>query len=342
MTERRPGGDERETARLRATSYDVARLAGVSQSAVSRTYRTGASVSAATRAKVEAAATRLGYVPSQLARSLITQRSRMIGVIITEITALNYPDLLRLLAHEIRATGNRMLLCPVPDDAGGAAGAADLIAFHVDAMVSTALLPAATLRACEAHGIPVVLYNRTPSEVLAGAVVCDHVAAMEALVAHLDAGGLGRVAYLAGPETAPISNDRLAAAGLALAARKQSFVRVMHGDYSYEGGRRAIGAALWEARPDTIICGNDAMALGVLDGLRFDRGVQTPEAVAVAGFDDVQQAAWPTYELTTLGQPIKRMTRAAVQMLVGNGARGERLLLPAELKVRSSTRSRPA
>src|SRR6188472_1083836 len=76
---------------VRATSYDVARLAGVSQSAVSRAFRNGGSISADTRAKVEKAARELGYSPSQIARSLITHRSRMIGVVMTDLTARNYP-----------------------------------------------------------------------------------------------------------------------------------------------------------------------------------------------------------------------------------------------------------
>ena len=330
--------------RSRATSYDVARLAGVSQSAVSRTFRVGAPVSPETRAKVEKAARSLGYAPSQIARSLITQRSRMIGVILTEITARNYPDVLRLLAHEIQQTGNRMLLCPVPDDSGGAAGAADLLAFHVDGLVSSAVLPAQTLAACEAQGVPVVLYNRAPQSPLAGAVACDHEAAKEALIAHLDAGGLGRVAYLAGPRTAPISNDRLAAARRSLAGRGHVLDRVIHGDYSYEVGRAVARARFGDPdRPDTVLCGNDAMALGVMDGLRFDLGLAVPDAVAVTGFDDVEQAAWPTYDLTTLRQPVRRMTQTAVRLLmeqVADGvAGGERRLLSAELKVRGSTRA---
>ena len=325
--------------RVRMTSYDVARLAGVSQSAVSRAFREGASVSNLTRAKVEEAARRLGYAPSQLARSLITQRSRMIGAVITDITARNYPDVLRLLAREIRDTGHQMLLCPVPDDAGGAAGVADLLAFHVDAIVSSALLPLETIEACDAHGIPVVLYNRMPTGRLAGAVMCDHEVAMEALVGHLHAGGLGRAIYLAGPESAPISNDRLVAARRALAARGHSLARVIHGDYSYEGGRAVANAILRDERPNTVICGNDAMALGVMDGFRFDLGIQLPGAVSVTGFDDVQQAAWPTYNLTTLSQPVACMTRTAIRMLTADGEEaGARRYLPAELKIRTSTR----
>jgi DNA-binding LacI/PurR family transcriptional regulator len=328
----------------RATSYDVARLAGVSQSAVSRAFRDGGSISPDTRAKVERAARELGYAPSQIARSLITQRSRMIGVVMTELTARNYPDALHFLSHEIQATGNRMLLCSVPQDGEAAAGAADLLAFQVDGIISSASLPRETLEASERQGVPVVLYNRAPTSMLASAVACDHPTAMEALVEHLVAGGLKRAVFIAGPETAPVSNDRLLGVRTALAARGLALERVLHADYSYDGGRAIVAAHLTGAsRPDTVICANDAMALGIMDAYRYDFGLRIPDDVAVAGFDDVPQAAWPSYALTTLRQPVRRMAQMTVRVLMeqisGTSDGRERRLLPAELKLRSSTRS---
>ena len=332
---------------VRATSYDVARLAGVSQSAVSRVFRDGGSVSPATRAKVERAAADLGYAPSQIARSLITQRSRLVGVVMTELTARNYPELLHLLGQEIQNTGNRMLLCAVADDAGGAAAAADLLAFHVDGVVSSASLPRRTLEACARQAVPVVLYNRRPESSLVSAVACDHGAAMEALAGHLAAGGLGTSAFVAGPRGAPVSTDRLATLREALGRRGHAFGAVHHCDYSYAGGR-ALAAAEWAggAHPATVVCANDAMALGVLDALRFDLGLRVPRDVAVAGFDDVPQASWPTYGLTTLRQPVRRLTRTALRLLAeqmaGVETGGERRLLPAELRMRASTRAASA
>lgn len=322
-------------------------MAGVSQSAVSRVFRTGGSVSPATRAKVERAAAELGYSPSQIARSLITQRSRLVGVVMTERTALNYPDLLHLLGREIQNTGNRMLLCAVPDDAGGAAAAADLLAFHVDGIVSSASLPRSSLEACVRQAVPVVLYNRKPESALVSAVACDHGSAMEALAGHLAAGGLGSCTFVSGPRGAPVSADRLAALRDALAHRGQTLRDVLYADYSYAGGR-ALAAAEWRggAHPATVVCANDAMALGVLDALRFDLGLRVPDEVAVAGFDDVPQASWPTYGLTTLRQPVDRLTRTALRLLAeqmaGAEAGGERRLLPAALQVRGSTRPVPA
>lgn len=326
----------------RATSYDVARLAGVSQSAVSRAFRDGASISRETRAKVESAARELGYAPSKIARSLITQRSGMVGVVVTDLTARNYPDVLFHLGREIQATGNRMLLFAVPSDEE-TAGASDLLAYHVDGIISSASLPDEMMATCEARGVPIVLYNRVARAGAASAVGCDHHAAMEVLVDHLAQGGLERIAFVAGPQEAPVSRDRLAGLRNAVEAKAFALGRVVHGDYSYESGRAlAAGLVSGRDRPDTVACANDAMALGIMDGLRFDLGLKVPEDVAVTGFDDLPQSAWPTYDLTTLRQPVRRMTRAAAQMLVeqaaGDGAENERRLLPAELKIRRSTR----
>jgi DNA-binding LacI/PurR family transcriptional regulator len=167
---------------------------------------------------------------------------------------------------------------------------------------------------------------------------------MEALVEHLVAGGLKRAVFIAGPEAAPVSNDRLLGVRTALAARGLALERVLHADYSYDGGRAIVAAHLAGAsRPDTVICANDAMALGVMDAYRYDFGLRIPDDVAVAGFDDVPQAAWPSYALTTLRQPVRRMAQMTVRVLMeqisGTSDGRERRLLPAELKLRSSTRS---
>lgn len=332
----------KDRSAARATSYDVAQLAGVSQSAVSRAFREGTSISEEMREKVESAARQLGYAPSKIARSLITRRSGMIGVVITDLTTRNYPDVLLFLGREIQATGNRMLVFAVPSDED-VDGASDLLAYHVDGIISSTSLPEEMLATCRARGVPIVFYNRSPRGAGASTVGCDHQSAMELLVDHLLATGTGQFAFLAGPEQAPVSRDRLNGARNALAARGLNLKRVAHGDYSYASGRTLAQELLGGQHGiNTIICANDGMALGVMDAARFDLGLRVPEDVAVTGFDDVPQAEWPTYQLTTLRQPVRRLTRAAIQLLneqvSGGAAESERRLLPAEIKIRRSTR----
>jgi DNA-binding LacI/PurR family transcriptional regulator len=122
---------------------------------------------------------------------------------------------------------------------------------------------------------------------------------------------------IAGPETAPVSNDRLLGVRTALAARGLALECVLHADYSYDGGRAIVAAHLAGAsRPDTVICANDAMALGVMDAYRFDFGLSDSGRCGRRRFDDVPQAAWPSYALTTLRQPVRRMAQMTVRVLM--------------------------
>ena len=224
----------------RVTSYDVAKLAGVSQSAVSRTFRDGGSVSPETRAKVERAAQALGYAPNIVARSLITRRSNLIAVLVTAQTSRNYPEVLFQLGQEIQARGNRMLVFTVDFDALAAEVFNDLAGYHVDGIVAATSMEPDLLEACERHRIPLVLYNRVPRGGFASAVGCDHATGMSDLVDHLVGGTPRRVAFVAGPKGAVVSEDRLAGARQALVRHGLAIDEVIHADYSYDGGR-AVG-----------------------------------------------------------------------------------------------------
>lgn len=145
------------------TSLDVARLAQVSQSAVSRTFTPGASVSEATRVKVEEAARKLGYRPNAIARTLITRRSRIIGVVMSYLENQFYPVVLEKLSQRLQRDGYHVLLF-IADTRQTDAVLAEILQYQVDGMVmaSTSMSSALALR-CEEAGIPVVLFNRVSS-----------------------------------------------------------------------------------------------------------------------------------------------------------------------------------
>ncbi len=328
----------------RVTSYDVARRAGVSQSAVSRAFREGASISAELRARIHRAAAALGYAPSHIARALMTQRSRLVGVLVTEATARNNPDILFHLGQHIQEAGNRMLVFTLPDDAAGDGILSDLLSYHVDGLIAATTLPEETLRRCARHGVPVVLYNRHG---IAASVACDHTMGMRDLAAYLARTGTRDAAFIAGPQEAPVSEERHRAARAAFAEFGMTLRPAVHADYTHAGGHAATVAVLTGvAPPDTILCANDTMALGAIDACRHTLGLSVPGDVAIAGFDDVPQAGWPSYSLTTVAQPIPDLARAAVHLLVdqidGRTTANERRLVPAALVVRASTRSAAA
>lgn len=331
----------------RATSYDVARRAGVSQSAVSRCFRDGASVSPATRAKVLGAAQALNYAPNKIARSLITQRSRIVAVLVSESTTNSYPTLLLHLGREIQEAGQRMLVFILPGHGDPSSALPDLFGYHVDAVIAAVSVPEEMVRGCADHRLPVVTYNRVSRHPWASSVGCDDATALGDLVAHLRAGGSRRLHILSGPPNAPVAASRLRAAVQAAATHGLEVAGVSHADYTHAGGRRAAADILTGyARPDTIVCVNDAMALGVLDACRTDLSLGVPRDVSVTGYDDVPEGARPPYRLTTLAQPIEALTRAALHIvqerLGGTILPGERRLMRAALLVRESTRHLPS
>jgi DNA-binding LacI/PurR family transcriptional regulator len=338
----------RRAARTAVTSVDVARLARVSQAAVSRTFTPGASVSDTMREKVLQAARRLGYTPNAHARSLITKRSRIVGLVVAHLRNLFYPVVLERLSLRLQADGHHLLLF-VNDTPDADALVQQLMQYHVDGIVLAAsTLSSALARQCADAGIPVVLFNRVPaagSSPTTGSVRSDNAGGGRAVARFLARSGHRRIAYLAGSEESSTNLEReqgfvdgLRDAGLTPWARAV-------GDY--DAGRAAIGTRALFAdparRPDALFAASDHMAFTAIDVLRHELGLSVPGDVSVVGFDDVPQAAWPSYRLTTVEQPLDEMIEATVALLrsqlADDGpAADAQVVLPCRLVVRESAR----
>jgi len=167
--------DNQLKIKKRVTSYDVARVAGVSQSAVSRAFRPGLSISAKTKKKVMNAAKKLGYKPNAIARMLITQRSGMVAVIISAISNLIYPELLSRVTEQLSSRGMKVLLFTL-DSADHLDELLEQIwTFQVDGVIAlTAHFDHRNIALFEDHHIPVVLYNRQVPEHPVNTVCVDH------------------------------------------------------------------------------------------------------------------------------------------------------------------------
>jgi len=326
------------------TSLEVAQLAGVSRSAVSRCFTPGASIAEETRWRVMEAAEQLGYRPNAIARGLNTQRSGLIGVVVADVGNPFYARLVEALAIEIQGRGKAPLVFAAKEAGAADALLPELLSFQVDGvLVTSATLSLRVTRLYDAARTPIVLLDRMAEddEDVAGDISADNVAGA-AMIADLFAEtGRRRPAFIAGLENTSTSRDRAAGFIAGLSRHGLDLVGRDVGQYDYAGGqaaaRRLLGAS---ERPDAIFCANDEMALAVLDVARSEFGLSVPQDLSVAGFDNAAPGALAAYSLTTVDQDIERMAHEAVGMLerwLQTERASGQLRLPCRLVRRATT-----
>jgi DNA-binding LacI/PurR family transcriptional regulator len=300
-----------------ATSYDVAREAGVSQSAVSRCFKKGASVAPRTREKIMLAARALGYHPNAIARGIRTQRSNLVAVVISNLTNLYYPEVLAELTQRLSANGVRVLLFSLAAESDVDEVLDQVWSYRVDGAIVAARLHAEQLAAFADRGVPLVLYNRIGEGVPVSSVCCDSINGEHALVDGLIEAGHRVFGIIAGPADSYVGEERVQAAiqRLHLQGRDAMLVR---GNFDYASGDQGLRALMrmTDGKLDALICANDLMAIGAIDSARINFGVDVPQDLSVVGFDGVGPASWLAYQVTTVRQPVRRMTEAAVSMLI--------------------------
>ncbi|MFK7860835.1 MAG: LacI family DNA-binding transcriptional regulator [Granulosicoccus sp.] len=330
----------------KVTSAQVAKLAGVSQSAVSRVFTQGASASPKTVEKVRAAASALGYRPNVVARSLITGKSRIIGLVVAYLDNQFYPDVLEKLSKGLQAEGYHVLVFMVDQSPDNVDHVLEkILDYQADGIVlaSVAMSSELALR-CRAEGVPVVLFNRTQDNDLLSSVTSDNVAGGRKIAAHLIQVGCRRIAYIAGWSGASTQRDREAGFREGLKAAGQELFAREEGDFNFEQAKRAAHKMFSaEVKPDAVFVCNDHMAFAVLDVLREEIGLRVPEDVAVVGYDDVPAAAWGAYKLTSVRQPANRMVEQTIETLLSqienDQAPPRRLLLDGPLVIRSTSKT---
>lgn len=300
------------------TSYDVAKRAGVSQSAVSRCYKTGASVSPKTREKVRIAAEALGYQPNALARSLITARSNIVAVIISNLTNLYYPEVLAQISRNFSDKGIHVLLFALETEGQVEEALEQIWQYQVDGVVAAVNLSLKQTQQFERRGIPLLFYNRHANSQAASAICCDQAEGGSLLTQKLIDYGHKRFALIKGPSDSVVGQERENAVRETLAKANLRKAEELEGDFSYDGAVSAIHKLMAQDgdQPDAIVCANDVSAIGAIDTLRNDYGVTVPEEISVAGFDGVGPSKWMSFDLTTIRQPVGRMTKAAVDMML--------------------------
>ncbi|PRZ44546.1 LacI family DNA-binding transcriptional regulator [Tritonibacter scottomollicae] len=304
----------------KVTILQVAERAGVSQSAVSRFFTPGASVSKKTADKVRMAAEDLGYRPNVLARAMASGRSRIIGLVVAYLENYFYPEALEKLSTALQAKGYHVLVFMASQTAGNIDQVMEEILDHqVDGIILASVAMSSDISArCQQLGVPVVLFNRAQDIDGIAAVTSDNRAGGRRVAEFLMAGGHQRIAYIAGWEGASTQRDREAAFREALSgAGRDLFARAV-GNFSVEQAEQAARDMFSVAsgeRPDAVFVANDHMAFAVMDVLRFELGLRIPEDVSVVGYDDVPPAAWRAYNLTTIRQRANLMVAETVRAM---------------------------
>jgi len=303
-----------------ATLKDVAELAGVSRSAVSRTFTEGASVSKKTREKVEAAAAELGYRPNFLARSLTTRRTRMIGLVSNNFHNPIFLQVFDLFTKGLQGRGLRPLLVNLSDETDPQNSLEMLRQYSVDGVViASSTLPPNFAEAFQQVGMPVVhafgRYTNTPKVNIVGIdnKNCGRIAA-ECLLAK----GYTNIAFMGGPQSATSTQDRLEGFMAALSERPDIEKSFSFADaYSYEAGFSEMSRLMEGDHAEAYFCGDDVLSIGALSAVRKS-GRNVPDDIGIIGLNDMEMSSWGDIDLTTIRQPIEEIIETAVDVIVSS------------------------
>lgn len=323
------------------TANDVAKLAGVSQSSVSRVYFEGASVSPKTRRKVLEAANELGYRPNEFARSLITNRTKIIGLVMKGVENPFYPQVLKQFTSTFKSWGYSILFVHTNNDEIQKDDIEILLNYNVAAVIITdASLSLSATEDFKKHQIPLVLFNRKIEHNEFYSVCCNNVKASREIANYFIAEGCSDLAYISGNADTSTSREREIGFTSVLKENHITYKKYSS-DYTYEGGYHiAMDIVAKKQVPAGFFVANDIMALGVLDALR-ESAIMIPLETKVIGFDNIDMASWPTYNLTTWVQPINEMVEKTVEYLMDEIASytgyAENIEIDGELIVRKTT-----
>jgi DNA-binding LacI/PurR family transcriptional regulator len=297
----------------------VARHAGVSRSAVSRTFTQGASVSEETRRKVMQAAEELGYHVNHLARGLINDRSNIVCLVAADMGAPFQARMLEVLSRRLQEIDKITMVINTSGDNDSVAHALrQTLNYRADATVVLSGSPAASLiDTCIANGQHVILINRDDHPDGPDNLRMDYAAAGREAFFLLERAGCQRIAVISSQsETPSIRGRERAFAEAAKDAGKQVII-TRAGPTLYHTGIEAARQLFARADPpDGAFCVTDLLACGFMDSARHEFGVGIPDDLCVVGHDDIEQAGWESYNLTTFRQPIEQIAEQISALLV--------------------------
>lgn len=332
---------------MAVTMNDVARAAGVSLKTVSNVLNDYEFIRPATRQKVLDAIAELGYEANLTARSLRSGKSRMLGLVLSDLSAPYYAELASRLMTVASARGYRVLI-----EQSAALEANELSALQgpfrqlTDGLLFTPLALEPDMVAGRRGSKPLVMLGEHIDDARFDLVTMKNVGAAQAITAHLLAGGRRRIAVIGAAVEDHTGSPGLRLTGYraALAAAGVDFdpALVVQSEWRRDAGAAAVGELLdSEIGFDAVFGLNDALALGAMHELLV-RGVKVPQDVAVAGFDDIDEARFASPSLTTVSPGMQEIAERSVGLLIDRiegtetADRGVHIEAGFELRIRAS------
>lgn len=325
------------------TSEDVARIAGVSQSTVSRVFAGSTNVSEKKKKKILEVAASLEYQPNAHARSLSSKKTTMIGLVMRNIRNPFYTAVLEIFHNRLSALGYHLIFISSENEEIQESEITQLLEYSVEGVIITdALLSSSASQKFNRNGIAVVLFNRYTEPLDSSAVFCDNYLAAMQIANYLVKMGHRNLAFISGPSDTSTTIDRLKGFTEVLQENDIHDLMIIPGNYTYESGYKSAQELLTlKKNLDCIFCGNDIIALGVMDAIRV-MGLSIPEDVSVIGFDNIRMGEWPSYALTTWEQPLEQMVDSAVELLLrainNKQAAPKTIMMKGRLIVRTSVK----
>ncbi|WP_428774509.1 LacI family DNA-binding transcriptional regulator [Vibrio sp.] len=327
------------------TSKDVAKLAGVSQSTVSRVFVPGSSVSEKTKQKVFEAAKALNYRPNAFARSLTTNESKLIGLVFPDADYPIHMKTLQLISTELQKLGYSAVLIPWQVDDEDNHSIPNIFQYRVDGVIAASATFNKTLyEECEEFNIPIVQYARVVEGTQSSYVISDNYEAGQQAAHLLNAKGVKNAVYLTGEVPTFTNDEREKGFCSEFEELTRQTPRVVEASYDYQSSLDAIRTLFTDNnRPEAVFCATDNLAMAVMDVARYEFNLSIPDDLQVIGFDNIPQAEWLSYQLTTFRQDFKRLARESVKIVVdqinNNSNSLVKMMVPVKLLVRSTTKA---
>ncbi|MET0747867.1 MAG: substrate-binding domain-containing protein [Rhizobium sp.] len=325
---------------MKPTAKEVAHAAGVSLSAVSRAFTPGSSLDAEKKKRILAAAAQVGYV-SPARRTAEAIAAGTVTLVAGDLSNPFYPFVIETLAKQLQSKNRQLLVYALPSDVDVDAATPQIIASRPSAVIVTSThFTSKMATACRQHGIRVILLNRIQRDARINAVACDNYAGGRDIAHYLLARGRRKIGFIGGLADTSTNFER----ARGFRERMHEEGRQIHveadGAFDYRIAYAAAVALLTQRDPpDALFCCNDLMALAAIDAAR-EKGLSVPDDVAVVGFDDIPMAAWNSYRLTTIRQPVERMVQETLRLIEDFAGmapdESATRILPGKLVIRAS------